>query len=145
MKTLTLIIATLITTLSFSQTGREITTLNSDGSKKVRVVIADQSLSSAFSLYADIRNTDTLYFFQYRDLTYQYITSTETSQYYTKDEIFTILDKMDLARTGEYNYVESYEFRLSRGIGCVDVKTSKGIGMAQPKVLRKKLNLFLGI
>jgi len=144
MKTLSLIIATLITVISFSQTGKRFTTLHEDGTISERIMVSDQSMSSCMSLIATPRLTDTLYHFQYRNLNYQYITVNEVSSYYTKDEVFKLLDMMEQVISGSVSSSSFDNMTIRKGLfKYVDIYTSTTKGMSVPKKLRADLNSFL--
>ena len=118
MKNLVLVILfSLISLVSFSQKPnfKVETTLENDGSITKNITVFKDPLMSYATLKAKIVNTDTLFYFVYKDQQYTHIISYQSTQYLTKDEVINIFKSSHLIKDKVVDNAKCGNILVSKG------------------------------
>lgn len=142
MKTILLIISLIVTTISFSQNFKTETTLKSDGSIYKTVTISPDYLGAQVGLKAII-NTDTTFYFFYKDQTYTYVTSYQVVDNLTLNDVKTVINYIRQVKEKKVDNATFSSIYISRLMGQIKFSGSVGYSYVNLNMLENNLNRFL--
>jgi hypothetical protein len=142
-----LLIATLLislTTLSQKPIFKTETTLENDGSISKTVRIYDGSLISCATLKAKIVNSDTVFYFVYRDMQYTHLKTYEVTKYLTKDDVINFFKYAHMIKDKVVDNAKCGDILVARGdFNSIIFYGDKGWGSLNLQTTENNFNYFI--
>jgi len=142
MKNILTIIALLISTIGFSQNFKTETTLKEDGSVIKTVIIVPDALGNCVGLKAVI-DTDTAYYFFYKDQNYRHIVSYQTEGNFNTQDIKTILNYATQVKNNVVDNASYKSVRLTKSMGSLYFYGTVGYSWLNLNIIQTNFNKFL--